>query len=410
MCVSRTETAVPTRETASYPSEHEPHPADRRRRRRRHRSRGRRRGPQGAARGRRRRTTWSSRPPSTTSARGAGTRTGETLPDTRPGGAPRARRDPARRGRRPVASRRGVLERGLLLRLRFELDHHVNLRPVTPATRRDDARWPASSPATSTWSSSARAPRARTPASGGVAAHAAPPHEVATEESLNTRFGVERVVRDAFARAAARPRRQLTLVHKNNVLVHAGDLWTRTSTEVAADFPEVTHRLPARRRGVDVLRDASRSASTSSSPTTCSATSSPTSARRSPAASAWPPAATSTSSRHQPEHVRAGARLGARTSPGQGKADPTATVLSVAMLLDHLGLPEAAARRGGGRRRPRRARRRPRATTAVGDALAARVPADRQVRRRVRRDGTDAGRRLMASPCRLATLHADERS
>ena len=53
------------------------------------------------------------------------------------------------------------------------------------------------------------------------------PHEVATEVSLNTAFGVERVVRDAFARASRRPRRKLTLVHKTNVLVHAGAVWSR---------------------------------------------------------------------------------------------------------------------------------------------------------------------------------------
>src|SRR5947199_380784 len=64
--------------------------------------------------------------------------------------------------------------------------------------------------------------------------------EVATENSVNTRFGVERVVRDAFRRASARPRHQLTLVHKTNVLTHAGSLWTRTVDAVAAEFPAVT--------------------------------------------------------------------------------------------------------------------------------------------------------------------------
>ena len=65
------------------------------------------------------------------------------------------------------------------------------------------------------------------------------PHEIATEVSVNTRFGVERVVRDAFARAQARPRRHLTLVHKHNVLTHAGHLWRRTVEEVGAEFPDV---------------------------------------------------------------------------------------------------------------------------------------------------------------------------
>jgi 3-isopropylmalate dehydrogenase len=65
-------------------------------------------------------------------------------------------------------------------------------------------------------------------------------HEVASEVSVNTAYGVERVVRDAFQRAAVRPRHHLTLVHKSNVLVHAGGLWARVVKEVAADFPEVT--------------------------------------------------------------------------------------------------------------------------------------------------------------------------
>ncbi len=66
------------------------------------------------------------------------------------------------------------------------------------------------------------------------------PQEIATEVSVNTAYGVERVVRDAFGRAQQRPRRTLTLVHKTNVLVYAGDLWSRTVASVAADFPDVT--------------------------------------------------------------------------------------------------------------------------------------------------------------------------
>jgi isocitrate/isopropylmalate dehydrogenase len=65
------------------------------------------------------------------------------------------------------------------------------------------------------------------------------PQELATEVSINTAFGVERVVRAAFDRARSRPRRHLTLVHKNNVLVYAGDLWVRTVQKVAAEYPEV---------------------------------------------------------------------------------------------------------------------------------------------------------------------------
>ena len=117
----------------------------------------------------------------------------------------------------------GILERGLLLRLRFELDHYVNLRPsrifpgVALAARRTRA--------TSTSSWSARAPRVPTPATA-ARVRVGTPHEVATEVSVNTAYGVERVVRDAFARAQRRPRKKLTLVHKTNVLVHAGAVWT----------------------------------------------------------------------------------------------------------------------------------------------------------------------------------------
>jgi 3-isopropylmalate dehydrogenase len=66
------------------------------------------------------------------------------------------------------------------------------------------------------------------------------PHEVATQESINTAFGVDRVARYAFQRAAGRPRRKLTLVHKSNVLAYSGDLWRRTISAVAADYPDVT--------------------------------------------------------------------------------------------------------------------------------------------------------------------------
>jgi 3-isopropylmalate dehydrogenase len=117
----------------------------------------------------------------------------------------------------------GVLERGLLLALRFGLDHHVNLRPVRAdgidlVVVREGTEGPYAG-------------------MGGVLREGTP-YEVATEESVNTRYGVERVVRDAFARAAAR-RGHLTLVHKTNVLAYAGGLWSRTFAEVAAEWPGV---------------------------------------------------------------------------------------------------------------------------------------------------------------------------
>ena len=117
----------------------------------------------------------------------------------------------------------GILERGLLLRLRFELDHYVNLRPsrifpgvVSPLRDPGDVDFVVVREGT------------EGPYTGnGGAIRVGTPHEVATEVSLNTAYGVERVVRDAFARASRRPRRKLTLVHKTNVLVHAGAVWSR---------------------------------------------------------------------------------------------------------------------------------------------------------------------------------------
>jgi 3-isopropylmalate dehydrogenase len=98
----------------------------------------------------------------------------------------------------------GLLERGLLLRLRFDLDN-------TEGTYAGEGGW----------------------------LRKGTPNEIATQGSVNTRFGVERCVRFAFDLAMVRPLRQLTLVHKTNVLTFAGDLWQRTVNEVAADYPSV---------------------------------------------------------------------------------------------------------------------------------------------------------------------------
>src|SRR5471030_2617028 len=129
----------------------------------------------------------------------------------------------------------GVLERGLLLKLRFALDHHVNLRPArlylgvkSPLGDKEIdfvvVREGTEGPYVG---------------NGGVA-RSGTPHEIATEVSVNTAYGVERVVRDSFGRAQVRPRRHLTLVHKTNVLVNAGGLWARTFANVAQEFPGVT--------------------------------------------------------------------------------------------------------------------------------------------------------------------------
>ncbi len=130
----------------------------------------------------------------------------------------------------------GVLERGLLLRLRFDFDLYVNLRPVklydgvpTPVAGLTPERCDLVVLRENTEGLYAGA--------GGFLRRGTP-DELATQESLNTRFGVERIVRAAFEWARSR-RGHLTLCHKTNVLTFAGDLWQRTVDEVAAEYPDV---------------------------------------------------------------------------------------------------------------------------------------------------------------------------
>jgi 3-isopropylmalate dehydrogenase len=124
----------------------------------------------------------------------------------------------------------GTLERGLLLRLRFSLDLYVNLRPFAgvPGSIAEGAEFVVIRENT----------EGTYAGEGGFLRHGTP-HEVATQGSVNTRFGVERCARFAFELASGRPDRKLTLVHKTNVLTFAGDLWQRTVTELAPEFPDV---------------------------------------------------------------------------------------------------------------------------------------------------------------------------
>lgn len=130
----------------------------------------------------------------------------------------------------------GLIERQLLLRLRFELDHAVNLRPsrLFPG-----AVSPLAEPGEIDFTVVREGTEGPYAGNGGVL-RGGTEHEIATEVSLNTAHGVRRVVEDAFARAAAGRRKRLTLVHKHNVLVHAGHLWRRTVEDVARRHPEVT--------------------------------------------------------------------------------------------------------------------------------------------------------------------------
>ncbi|MFD4789895.1 3-isopropylmalate dehydrogenase [Streptomyces sp. NPDC058459] len=263
----------------------------------------------------------------------------------------------------------GVLERGFLLKLRFAFDHHVNLRPskllpgvATPLAGQPEIDFVVVREGT------------EGPYTGnGGTIRTGTGHEVATEVSVNTAYGVERVVRDAFARAQARPRKKLTLVHKNNVLTFAGHLWTNVFNQVAGEYPEVTTEYihvdaatiylvtdPGRFDVIvtdnlfgDIITDLAAAVSGGIG---VAASGNINPARTYP-------------SMFEPVHGSA------PDIAGQGKADPTATVLSVALLLRHLGYDAEADRvdaavatdlteRGG---LP------PRTTAEIGDALVGRV-------------------------------------
>jgi 3-isopropylmalate dehydrogenase len=230
----------------------------------------------------------------------------------------------------------GLLERGLLLRLRFELDHSVNLRPsrllpgvASPLADPGDIDFVVVREGT-------EGPYA----GAGGSLRTGTAAEIATEVSLNTAYGVERVVRDAFARAAGRPRRTLTLVHKTNVLGFAGRLWTRVVDEVAAEYPQVAVDYlhvdaatiflatePSRFDVIvtdnlfgDILTDLAAAVTGGIGL----------------AASANLNVERTAPSMFEPVH---GSAPGIA---GRHEADPTAAILSAALLLHHLGHPRAA--------------------------------------------------------------------
>jgi 3-isopropylmalate dehydrogenase len=231
----------------------------------------------------------------------------------------------------------GILERGLLLKLRFALDHHVNLRPgrLYPGV---------SSPLAGVTSIDFVVVREGTegPYTGnGGALRVGTPHEVATEVSVNTAFGVERVVRDAFTRAQAR-RKHLTLVHKTNVLTFAGSLWSRVVAEVGAEYPDVEvayqhidaatiHMVTDPGRfDVIVTDNLFGDIITDLAAAVCGGIGL--------AASGNIDATRTNPSMFEPVHGSA------PDIAGQGIADPTAAVISVALLLRHIGEEAAAAR------------------------------------------------------------------
>ena len=266
----------------------------------------------------------------------------------------------------------GLLERGLLLKLRFAFDHYVNLRPsrLLPGVPT-----PLAESVTTGKEIDFVVVREGTEGlycGNGGTVRTGTPQEIATEVSVNTAYGVERVVRDAFERATRR-RNLITLVHKHNVLVNAGGLWNRIFTTVAADYPAVSTNYlhvdaatiflatdPARFDVIvtdnlfgDILTDLA-AAVTGGIGLAASANINPD--RTHP-------------SMFEPVHGSA------PDIAGQGIADPTATILSMSLLLDHLGLSEDAARiekavmADVASRTPGHVR----STSQVGDAIAASV-------------------------------------
>jgi 3-isopropylmalate dehydrogenase len=233
----------------------------------------------------------------------------------------------------------GVLERGLLLRLRFELDHYVNLRPVKlyPGVSSPVAN---ARPETVDMIVVREGTESLYAGAGGVLRRGTP-HEVATQESLNTAFGVDRVSRYAFALAMARPRKKLTLVHKTNVLTYAGDLWQRTVDALAKEYPEVAvdyNHVDAasmyfvtqpERYDVVVTDNLFGDILTDLGAAVAGGIGLAASGNINPDRTA--------PSMFEPVHGSA------PDIAGQSKADPTAAILSAALLCQHMGLaPEAS--------------------------------------------------------------------
>jgi 3-isopropylmalate dehydrogenase len=249
----------------------------------------------------------------------------------------------------------GTVERGIILKLRFDLDLYINLRPFKSPGGLDFVV--------------VRENTEGSYAGEGGWLRKGTPHEIATQGSVNTRMGVERCVRYAFDLAASRPRKHLTLVHKTNVLTFAGDLWERTFNEVAAEYPGVATAYnhvdaaciyfvddPGRYDVIvtdnlfgDIITDLAGAVAGGHG---LSASANLNPSRTGP-------------SMFEPVHGSA------PDIAGQNKANPVAAILSGAMMLDFLGDTDAA-------ERIRRACADAPAgsTTEIGDAIAARLHGD----------------------------------
>jgi 3-isopropylmalate dehydrogenase len=262
----------------------------------------------------------------------------------------------------------GVLERGLLLKLRFAFEHYINLRPaklfpgvISPITNNKGIDFVVVREGTEGLYVGA-----------GSIKDEGTKQELAIEESINTYKGIERVIRDAFNRAQLRPRKKLTLVHKNNVLTRAGGLWTRVFNEVAKDFPQVTtdylHVDAAsmffvtnpERFDVVVTDNLFGDIITDIAAAICGGIGLAASGNINPTG-AFP-------SMFEPVHGSA------PDIAGKNLADPTATVLSISMMLNHLGEVKAANDVESAVARDLASRSdKKRSTTEIGQALVAGV-------------------------------------
>jgi 3-isopropylmalate dehydrogenase len=258
----------------------------------------------------------------------------------------------------------GTLERGLLLRLRFELDLYVNLRPfrAVPGSVADGAEFVV-----------IRENTEGTYAGEGGFLRKGTPHEVATQGSVNTRMGVERCVRFAFELARRTPPHKLTLVHKTNVLTFAGDLWQRTVDAVAPEFPDVSRdynhvdaaciylvEQPGR-YGVIVTDNLFGDILTDLAGAVCGGIGFAASANLNPARTG--------PSLFEPVHGAA------HDIAGKGVANPLAAIVSAALMLDHLGESDAKDRiaKAVNDYIDQPTSTHPTTTAAIGDAIAERL-------------------------------------
>jgi 3-isopropylmalate dehydrogenase len=231
----------------------------------------------------------------------------------------------------------GIIERGLLLKLRFAFDHYVNLRPTVLLPGVES---PLSNPGVIDFVVVREGTEGPYVGNGG-SLRTGTPEEIATEVSVNTAHGVQRVVRFAFDTAMSR-RKKLTLVHKTNVLVHAGSLWSRIVREVQADYPGVeVDYLHIDAATIFMVTDPSRfdvivtdnlfgDIITDLAGAVGGGIGMAASANLNPSGS-FP-------SMFEPVHGSA------PDIAGTGKADPTAAIMSAALLLEHRGFPELADR------------------------------------------------------------------